>query len=98
MNKSWIVPSLGGWLSIVNLLLLIALIILVRTFEKVPKILFAVALYCLTFPLAIFWMLPSLGGPTTSDIFIVPLVIIVNAFVWGYGLAKMIRFFRPLVK
>lgn len=92
MRKSWIIPSLGGWLSIANLLLLFATIILVQSVESYPKTFFAVVLYALTIPLAIFWMMPSLHGPTYVDVFVVPLVIVVNAFIWGYGIAWLWRY------
>lgn len=96
MKKSWIVPNLGGWLSIANLVSFLTLIGLEMTFD-VPEPLFVVLLLGLTAPIAFYWMLPAGHGPTYLDVVVVPIVIVINAFVWGYGLAAIIRWMsRPV--
>lgn len=89
---SWI-PNLGGWLSILNGLAFLCLVELSQMIERHQPVLFlTVCFFVLGFPcLWPFLLTPRLHGPCESDIVTAAVMVGVNSFCWGYGLAAILR-------
>ncbi len=92
-------PSRGGILSMVNMLLWLSFYALLqgvpmtRTLEK----LWGLAFLVLSLPLLLPFHLSQgfrCGGPSESEIIVSTIVLGINAFAWGYGIAWLIRFAR----
>jgi len=91
-------PSLGGTLAIVNGLLIVGIILLDSTHYFRPDggefyLLWIMAF--LSSPLALPFLLPSMGPPTANEIIGNCIAIGINSFIWGYGTAwiwsKLVR-------
>jgi hypothetical protein len=97
--RVWGRPSLGGWLSLVNLVFWVALFLALRLTSnswagKEPEWLEALI------PVGIFMSLPfacvflgpghGSGGDPMNEAIGMAIVIGLNAFAWGYGLAWLI--------
>lgn len=84
-------PSLGGWLTIANLLAWLLLVGIVKLGVPVPKFVFLAYWLLLSIPLASCCLLPKLGPPSTVEIIASIVALVINAFVWGYGLAWFLQ-------
>jgi len=101
MKRSLIFPRLVGWLSLANMLGFVTLIGFVsltdwmgsdwlRSFsEKISVPLLLV----LTFPLVTPFMVSNTGGPTWGDVIMLPAMIVINAYLWGYCVAWILKRF-----
>ncbi|MDG2390141.1 MAG: hypothetical protein P8M30_12565 [Planctomycetaceae bacterium] len=95
MKRSLIFPSLSGWISLANMLAIVMLIGLFALIEwldsdwltSTSEQIGLVLLLVLTFPLATPVMVPNTCGPTWGDVIMIPLMIVLNAYLWGYCVA-----------
>lgn len=92
-------PTLGGWLTIVNCGFFAALFSLSQflpsVMDKLGPAFIVLPLIVFSLPLAIFVLLPGLDySPTLFDIFAEAIVVGVNALIWGYGLSFFIHWAR----
>lgn len=83
-------PSLGGTLAIVNCLSIFGIFLLIRTRYFRPDGGESYLLWIMAFlssPLALPFLLPSMGPPTANEIIGNCIAIGTNSFIWGYGIA-----------
>lgn len=91
-------PNSGGLLTMLNCALCLLLVALAREFPNRPDgvdILLDVSLFTLSLPFAWWFLLPVLD-PSVTDIITRWVIFGANSFVWGYGLAAIIRRCRRL--
>lgn len=94
-------PNLGGWLTIGNCSFWACTFLGIRLGETYLKnyspnaasqLIFAVLMLVFSVPLALPFLLPQLDyTPTLSHIVLGSVVIGLNALIWGYGLAWIVR-------
>ncbi len=90
-------PNLGGWLAILNCSAWVVLVFSLQNDFHPPDVLLAIGLIVLSLPVALPFMLPS-QEPTTVGAICVCIIIGVNSFLWGYGLAAICRRCHRLIK
>jgi hypothetical protein len=87
-------PTLGGWLSMLNGLLVVVIVAGLRFAPRVlddQELYFILPLVALTAPLSggIWW--PRIGGgPTNLEVIVDCVLIGLNSLLWGYGVAAII--------
>lgn len=92
-------PTLGGTLSMVNMLLWLSFYVLLRgvsttqTLEKLLGLVFLVLSLPLLWPFHLSQGFRC-GGPSKSEIIVTTIVLGINSFAWGYGIAWLIRLAR----
>lgn len=86
-------PSLGGKLAIVNCLSFVGIELLLQSGFFRPggggEDFLACVMLFLSLPLALPFLLPSLGAPTEIEQITNGIVIGINSFIWGYGVASV---------
>ena len=101
MNAFFRSPSLGGWIAFANMGFWVAVFAFVMNWRK-PYPAMLLTSWCagievaMSMPFLIFFF-PGCGGILTQGgVFVLVAVLVVNAFVWGYGLAFGIKQLRRL--
>ncbi|WP_010584420.1 hypothetical protein [Schlesneria paludicola] len=85
-------PNLGGWLTILNCAAWPVLISNLQTAESPVFEIVIACLFLVGLPFAWILLLPSAeGGPTYNGVVMVSIVVGMNSFAWGYGLATIAR-------
>jgi hypothetical protein len=87
---------LGGWLTIANCAVWPLLFFATKTGIHSGVIIISMLVF--SAPVACFWIMPQVDyGPTTTDIIGACILIGFNSFIWGYGLAAILKWlFRSL--
>jgi len=92
MGKFLSLPTLGGRLAILNLLLWIALIPIGRG-ELLPEQVIVPLLVLVSLPLVTYFLIPSTSTSTSSDnasdeqIALTVAALVINSYLWGYSLS-----------
>jgi hypothetical protein len=86
-------PTVGGWLTLFNIVIVLALIL---THEYIPRVLVVGFILFLSLPISWIFILPCQPPITLPVVIAECLAIGLNAFLWGYGMAWLIRFLTPL--
>ncbi len=99
MNRQLrIAPGLGGWLSVMNLFVVTFVVVRAEeasaiNLEPVGEVLALFALFALSLP--ILWVclfIPAINHqPGYADAIFFCLVLVVNGFLWGYGIERLWR-------
>jgi len=90
-EKNIVPTSLGSRLALLNMLCFLMIVGLARLFEF-RSIVIEALLLILSLPIAIPLMMPQLDHfPSYGEVIMVPIVIVLNAYVWGYGIAYLWR-------
>ena len=108
--RVWELPGLGGWLAMLNGALWVASFSLARAHSVDPpdwvQIVVGTTVLFVSLPVALPFVLPSCphgGYPDEGETVGMAIMIGLNAFAWGYGIAwllggvkKWIRVLRPV--
>ncbi|MBT5020424.1 MAG: hypothetical protein HON04_16960 [Planctomicrobium sp.] len=91
-------PKLSGWLAILNCVAWLLFAVFADEFENFSNsimILITALLFLFSLPFAWWLMFPALHHQSSApDIIWTCILLGVNSFAWGYGLAAIIRYSR----
>lgn len=92
-------PQLGGWLTILNGSFWVLFAVLGRfdLLDNTPRWILVPLIIVFSLPLAFPCMMPSMGhgSPRPEAVVVVSVVLGLNSFVWGYGIARAFTRVKP---